>query len=93
VRHSDFWRLVDEEFGPGYGRTLVRDQVLGDLNHRTAEQALADGEAPRTVWFALCVEMAVPEERRWGRDEQAGQKPGQKAGPSAPGRATRRRTG
>jgi hypothetical protein len=88
VRHSDFWRLVDEEFGPGYGRTLVRDQVLGDLSHRTAEQALAAGEAPRTVWFALCAEMAVPEERRWGRDEQGDRKPSPAATPR-----TRRRTG
>ncbi len=69
MRHSDFWRLVDEEFGPGYGRTLVRDQVLGDLSHRTGEDALALGEEPRRVWLALCVEMNVPPERHWGRGE------------------------
>jgi len=69
VRHSDFWRLVDEEFGPGYGRTLVRDHVLGDLGHRTGEQALAAGEQPRTVWAALCEELQVPVARRWGRDD------------------------
>lgn len=75
MRHSDFWRLVDEEFGAGYGRTLVRDQVLGGLGHRTGEQALAAGEAPRTVWLALCDEMDVPQERRLGRDETAPQRP------------------
>jgi hypothetical protein len=69
VRHSQFWTLVDDEFGRGYGRTLVRDHVIAGLGHRTAEQALAAGEAPRTVWFALCVEMEVPPERRWGRED------------------------
>ena len=71
MRHSEFWTLVDDEFGRSYGRTLVRDHVLGGLGHRTAEQALAAGEDPRTVWFALCDEFEVPEERRWGRDEPA----------------------
>ena len=72
MRQSEFWTLVDDEFGRGYGRTLVRDHVVGGLGHRTAEQALAQGEDPRTVWFALCEELQVPPERRWGRDE-AGQ--------------------
>jgi len=68
VRVSDFWRLVDDEFGPGYGRTLFRDQVLTGLGHRTGEQALAAGDDPRDIWVALCDEMDVPAERRWGRD-------------------------
>ena len=29
VRLSEFWTLVDDEFGPAQGRTLVRDHVLG----------------------------------------------------------------
>jgi hypothetical protein len=71
VRHSEFWTLVDDEFGRAYGRTLVRDHVVGALGHRTAEQALAAGEDPRAVWFALCDELEVPPARRWGRDESA----------------------
>ena len=70
VRNSDFTRLVDDEFGAGYGRTLVRDHVIGALGHRTAEQALAAGEQPRTVWLALCEAMEVPRERWLGREEQ-----------------------
>ncbi|MFZ0158137.1 MAG: DUF3046 domain-containing protein [Kineosporiaceae bacterium] len=65
---SEFWRLVDDEFGVAYGRTLVRDHVVGGLAHRTAEQALAAREDPRAVWFALCVELEVPRERWWGRE-------------------------
>lgn len=66
---SDFWTLVDDEFGPAQGRTLVRDHVLGALGHRTAQQALDGGDDPRAVWLALCDDLDVPEERRWGVEE------------------------
>ena len=68
MRLSDFWRLVDEEFGPGYGRSLTVDQVLMALGDRTPAQALADGVEPKEVWFALCDAMDVPAQRRWGRE-------------------------
>jgi hypothetical protein len=66
---SEFWTLVDGEFGPAAGRTLVRDHVIGVLGHRTAGQALEAGEDPRSVWSALCDDLQVPEERRWGPEE------------------------
>jgi hypothetical protein len=53
-------------------RGLTRDHVLFELGNRTAEQALADGEPERTVWFALCDALDVPQERRWGREDQPG---------------------
>lgn len=68
MRHSDFWRLMDDEFGPGYARTLAGDQVVAALGNRTAERALADGVPPRQVWLALCDHMHVPAERRLGVD-------------------------
>jgi hypothetical protein len=68
VRLSEFWTLVDEEFGATQGRTLVRDHVVGTLRHRTPAQALEDGEEPREVWLALCADLEVPEERWWGRE-------------------------
>ena len=74
VRASEFWKLVDEEFGRAQGRTLVRDHVLGTLGHRTAQQALEAGDDPREVWLALAVDQDVPEERRWGRDPAAASK-------------------
>jgi hypothetical protein len=66
---SEFWTLVDDEFGAARGRTLVRDHVLGALGHRTPAEALDAGEEPRTVWFALCDDLDVPDERRWGPPE------------------------
>lgn len=68
MRHSDFWRLMEDEFGGTYARTLARDQVVDALGDRTAEQALADGVPPRDVWDAVCQAMHVPPERRLGRD-------------------------
>ena len=68
VRHSEFWQLLDDEFGSAYARTVARDVVVDVLGGRTAEQALAAGVRPREVWGALCDAMEVPAERRWGRD-------------------------
>lgn len=69
VRMSEFWALVEGEFGATLGPTLVKDQALSTLGYRTGDQALQDGEAPRRVWDALCEEFDVPLERRWGQDD------------------------
>ncbi|MBP6995015.1 MAG: DUF3046 domain-containing protein [Phycicoccus sp.] len=68
MRLSRFWDLMDEEFGEGYSRSLAGRHVLGSLGGRTALQALDDNVAPREVWLALCDDMDVPEERRFGKD-------------------------
>ena len=47
MRVSRFNEMVVHEFGQAQGRILVRDTVLGELGHRTAEQALAEGEEAR----------------------------------------------
>ncbi|MGL5830279.1 MAG: DUF3046 domain-containing protein [Angustibacter sp.] len=67
MRLSEFWRLMAEEFGPGYATSVARDQCLTSLAGRTADQALAQGVPPRTVWLALCESMQVPSSRIWGR--------------------------
>lgn len=68
MRMSQFWSLMEGEFGAGYAHTLARHQVLGSLGDRTAEDALGAGIPPREVWHALCDAMDVPEERRLGED-------------------------
>lgn len=70
MRVSRFNEMVAHEFGQAQGRILVRDTVLGELGHRTAEQALTEGEDPKAVWFALCREQQVPESRQWGPDRE-----------------------
>lgn len=70
MRESEFWELVDGEFGRTQGRSLVHEHVLFRLGNRTAEQALAAGEPIREVWLALCEALDVPVARRWGMDEK-----------------------
>jgi hypothetical protein len=70
VRDREFWQLVDEVFGPAYGRTVAGDQVLGELGDRTALVALEAGVEPRVVWHALCDALDVPEPARWGADDR-----------------------
>jgi hypothetical protein len=72
VRLSEFWRAVADEFGEVYGRALVRDLVLSSLENGsalgdvTAERAIAAGVPVREVWLALCADMDVPQQRRYG---------------------------
>ena len=68
MRLSDLRRLLDEEFGPGYAPTVAADHRISGLGSRTADEAVADGAQPRTVWLALCDDFEVPESRRLGRD-------------------------
>ncbi|MBD7995898.1 DUF3046 domain-containing protein [Arthrobacter sp. Sa2CUA1] len=70
MRISDFWRLMDDEFGPAYSRVLASDLVLTGLGGITASQALEKGVEPKRVWLAVCDMQEVPPERRLGRDIQ-----------------------
>ena len=68
MRLSDFWRLMDDEFGPAYSRVLASDLVLGSVGGRTAAEALSSGIEPKAVWLAVCDVQDIPAERRLGRD-------------------------
>lgn len=68
MRISEFWRLMDDEFGTGYSRVLASDLVLTELAGRTAVEALRDGFDPKAVWLAVCEMQDVPQDKRWGRD-------------------------
>lgn len=65
MKHSEFARAVDAEFGAVMGQALVRDLVL-DVFDATAAEALKSGKRPRDVWVALCHAMDVPESRIHG---------------------------
>jgi poly(3-hydroxybutyrate) depolymerase len=65
MKHSEFARAVDGEFGAVMGQALVRDLVL-DIFDLTAAEALKAGKRPREVWVALCHAMDVPESRIHG---------------------------
>jgi hypothetical protein len=63
VRLTQFRELVEAQFGPVRGASLVVDHVLTGLGGRTAEQAIEAGVDPRDVWWALCADFDVPRDR------------------------------
>ncbi|MBD3943690.1 DUF3046 domain-containing protein [Microbacterium sp. NEAU-LLC] len=65
MRRSEFHRAVHDEFG-ARADSVVTDLILADIGGRTAADALAAGVDPRLVWLALCAELDVPVERRYG---------------------------
>lgn len=65
MRRSEFDRAVADEFG-ARASAVVTDLFLPQVGDRTAADALAAGVAPRDVWLALCEELDVPAERRYG---------------------------
>jgi hypothetical protein len=65
MRRSEFHRAVSDEFG-ARANAVVSDLVLSGVGGRTATDAIAAGVDPREVWLALCEELDVPAERRYG---------------------------
>ena len=63
VRLTDFHDRVAEQFGTVTGDSMLVDHLLLSLGNRTAAQAIEDGEDPKDVWRALCVEFDVPRSR------------------------------
>lgn len=66
---------MNDEFGDANAQVIASSLVLPSL-HRTAEQALADGTDPRTVWRDVCDLHQIPTERRLGRDTPPKESPG-----------------
>lgn len=67
MRESQFWQLMEDEFGSTYAHVLAGQLVISRFQ-LTAAAALASGVPPRDIWDAICVQQEVPEPRRWGRD-------------------------
>jgi Protein of unknown function (DUF3046) len=66
VKLTEFRALMVAHFGPLRARSVAMDHVFGALGDRTADQALAAGVPPRSVWFAVCDSFDVPATLRWG---------------------------
>ncbi|SOC55380.1 DUF3046 domain-containing protein [Ornithinimicrobium cerasi] len=64
MRLSEFWSLMEQEFGRGYAAIVADQRVLGSLGGRTVDQALADGEPIRKVWEAVVRDLDVPPEHQ-----------------------------
>ena len=68
MRHSEFRRLMRDEFGDAYGGMVASSHSLAALGERSAAEAIRDGVPPRQVWDAICDAFDVPPQRRLGRD-------------------------
>ena len=64
MRLTEFWERMRAQFGEAYAESVAKDQVLAALGDRTVNQALADGENPKSVWRAVCETFEVPERLR-----------------------------
>lgn len=69
MKHSEFWAVMEAAFG-ARATSVAADLVLGDLDRRTADQALADGVPPREVWEAICDAQDLPDDKRWHHRRQ-----------------------
>ncbi|STD07721.1 Protein of uncharacterised function (DUF3046) [Dermatophilus congolensis] len=67
MRLSEFWRLMDEEFGTARAQVLASHQSVTALGGGTPDELLESGVEPRRVWEALVEQMGVPPERRLGQ--------------------------
>ncbi|GAB2513308.1 hypothetical protein CATRI_07780 [Corynebacterium atrinae] len=67
MRLTEFYQLVQDEFGSVRGKWIVHSHVLA-VYGKTPEQLIEEGEGLRAVWHQLCEEFDVPEERRLGID-------------------------
>ena len=63
MRLTEFHELVETQFGPVRGASLLVDHVLSRLGGRTSEQAIEAGIDPREVWRALCADFDVPRDQ------------------------------
>jgi hypothetical protein len=64
VRLTEFWARMEHVLGPSYARSWAADQVLRELDGRSVEQALADGEQTARVWRAVCESLNLPAHQR-----------------------------
>jgi Protein of unknown function (DUF3046) len=64
MRHTEFWSRMELVLGPAYAPIWARQQVLADLDGRTVEQALEQGEPPKVVWRAVADALSLPESQR-----------------------------
>jgi hypothetical protein len=64
MRLTEFWERMDRHLGPAYARTWAETQVVEELDGRTVVEALAEGEAAKTVWRAVWAHLQLPPSER-----------------------------
>lgn len=60
MRETEFWERMETALGAGYARFWAGQTVVRGLDGRTASEALAAGESPKTVWRAVWEMLELP---------------------------------
>jgi hypothetical protein len=55
---------MERHLGPAYSHTWAHEHVLAGLAGRTVHEALAEGEAPKTVWRVVWEALELPPSER-----------------------------
>jgi hypothetical protein len=55
---------MEHALGPSYARSWAQQVVIGDLDGRTAAEALAAGVPPKQVWAAVWQALELPASER-----------------------------
>jgi hypothetical protein len=55
---------MDQALGPAYSRSWAEQHVIRELEGRTVQESLAQGEPPKRVWRAVWAELGLPPQDR-----------------------------
>ena len=64
MRLTELWERLEAVLGPAYARSWAADTVLAELGGRTVDEALAQGEEVKVVWWAVADHLELPTSRR-----------------------------
>lgn len=60
MRQSEFWSRMEDALGPTYARAWAETFVIGELDSRTVQEALAGGETTKRIWLAVWRTLDLP---------------------------------
>jgi hypothetical protein len=64
MRHTELWSRLEQHLGSAYARVWADQFVIGELDHRTVDEALAAGMTPKEVWLAVWRALELPASER-----------------------------
>lgn len=64
MRHTEFWDRMESALGGAFARHWASTHVMSALGGRTADEALAAGVPPKTVWRVVHSELELPDRER-----------------------------
>lgn len=67
MRHTEFQRRVEGEFGPERASWLLHSHVVSGMG-ATADELAEQGIGLERIWEGICRDFEIPEERWFGED-------------------------